>query len=231
MQVYELRLKVYLLKEIRAEEGLKEVGKLIDQCLCTDEKYSNFHKINRYKNYVFNGFHPIEEDCLYKAGHIYSVQIRTVDKQLMGFFKTKLCHIHNEEMKALTIQVRTIQKKLIEKIYTLTPLIIRTHSGKYWRDNDSVDIFEKQLFSNLVKQYNVFYKVKLDENFEFSTYLNLDNRKPIGIPYKNIKLIGDKITLTIAENESAQKLAYFSLGVGLGELGARGCGFVNYKGY
>ena len=52
---------------------------------------------------------------------------------------------------------------------------------------------------------------------------------PVKIPYKNIHLLGDKIDLEIANNEMAQKLAYFALGVGLGENNSRSCGFVNYK--
>ena len=55
------------------------------------------------------------------------------------------------------------------------------------------------------------------------------NQGPIVMEYKNVKLLGDKVRLQIADNDSAQKLAYMSLGTGLLEMNSRGAGFVNYR--
>ena len=55
------------------------------------------------------------------------------------------------------------------------------------------------------------------------------NEGPIVMEYKNVKLLGDKVRLQIADNDSAQKLAYMSLGTGLLEMNSRGAGFVNYR--
>ena len=56
-----------------------------------------------------------------------------------------------------------------------------------------------------------------------------DVKRSIPMKYKKIKLLGDKVRLSILDDEFAQELAYLSLGVGIGEMNARGAGFVNYR--
>ena len=70
---------------------------------------------------------------------------------------------------------------------------------------------------------------KIDEDFDLYTMIELKNKKPIAMEYKNIKLLGDKVQIQVADNKRAQDLWYFALGVGLGEMNARGCGFLNYR--
>ena len=47
--------------------------------------------------------------------------------------------------------------------------------------------------------------------------------------YKNVRLLGDKIRLSILDDKLSQTLAYFALGVGIGEMNSRGAGFLNYR--
>lgn len=47
--------------------------------------------------------------------------------------------------------------------------------------------------------------------------------------YKNISLLGDKISFKVSENDMAQEISNFALGVGVGEINSRGFGFVNYR--
>lgn len=56
--------------------------------------------------------------------------------------------------------------------------------------------------------------------------MELKNNKPIGSPYKGKTLLGDKISLDILEDDISQ---YMALGVGMGEMNARGFGFMVYK--
>ena len=51
----------------------------------------------------------------------------------------------------------------------------------------------------------------------------------ISVNYKNIKLLGDKLQLNIADDKLSQKIAYMALGTGLGENNSRGLGFVNFR--
>lgn len=228
MNVWELKLKVYLKKDILMEESQIEICKMIDDCLIKDELFSKFHNNNKYKNYVYSSFYPIEKSKIYLAGKIYTVTLRTVDERLAIYFKKFLENESSKVLKALTVEIKIIPKKYIERIYSITPVILKLEKG-YWRTNESLEIFEKRLKENLIKKYNNFTNLKINEDFDLFTFMKFDNIKPIATKYKEIRLMGDKITLNIAENNLAQDLAYFALGTGLLEMNARGFGFINYK--
>ena len=229
IQVFEHVLKVYLLKDIENKNALESIAKLIDKSLAKDPELYKFHETNQFKNYCFNSFYKLEADGIYREGRVYSVIIRTVDKKLSEYFLDNLADESTEEIKALTIDRRIIKRRHIEKIYSITPLILKTEKG-YWRNSLSLKDFERLVVTNLIKKYNLCFDTKLDEDFEFFTMLEFDNKKPISTAYKNINLIGDKVTIYLAENDRAQELAYFSLGSGAGENNARGYGFLNFRG-
>ena len=228
MNVWQLALKVYLKKNISMEENQMEISKIIDQCLSKNEELLNFHNSNQYKWYSFSSFYPIEKEKVYLAGKIYTITIRTVEEKIANHFQRFLDNESSEALKAITIETKIIPKKHIERIYSITPVIIKTENG-YWRTDESLEIFEKRLRENIIKKYNSFTKQKINEDFELFTFMKFDNQKPIATKYKNIQLLGDKITLNVAENDLAQKLVYFSLGTGLLEINSRGFGYVNYK--
>lgn len=89
--------------------------------------------------------------------------------------------------------------------------------------------YEKRLKNNLVKKWNCFENDKIKEDFQLYTLLEFLNDKPIGMEYKNICLLGDKLRLQVSDNVAAQNLAYMSLGTGILEMNSRGYGFVNYR--
>ena len=81
---------------------------------------------------------------------------------------------------------------------------------------------------NLLKKWRQFYGEKLPEDFELFMGIEFLNKVPIKVEYKNIHLLGDKLRLYIAGNETAQNLAQMAIGVGMGEMNSRGSGFCNY---
>lgn len=89
--------------------------------------------------------------------------------------------------------------------------------------------YEERMKVNLIKKWNAFENEKMDENFQLYIFMEFLNKVPIMMEYKGIKLWGDKFSLQIADNASAQKLAYMSLGTGILEMNSRGAGFVSYK--
>ena len=228
MKVWELTLKVYLKKNIPMEECQIEISAILDNCLSKDQELLNFHSNNQYKNYTFASFYPIENNKIYLNGKIYSVTIRTIEERLVNHFLKFLDNESTQSIKALTLEIKIVSKKYIERIYSITPVVVKFEKG-YWRTHESVEIFEKRLKENLIKKYNNFTHKKINEEFDLFTFMKFDNKKPIATKYKDIKMLGDKITLNVAENDLAQELAYFSLGTGLLEMNARGFGFVNYK--
>lgn len=228
MIVYEIMLKVYLLEDIKVPEAQEKILKLIDNTLGKNEETLEFHNKNEFKNYCFNLFYPLEKDGIYKEGNIYTITIRTIDKFLADYFNRKISFSYTPAIKALQSRMRAISAKKLKRIYSITPIVIKTEGG-YWRNIISLSEFENRLKVNLIKKYNSIYGEKIDEDFELYSSIELKNNTPVGASYKNRKMLGDKISLEICDNESAQKLSYMALGTGMGEMNARGFGFMGFR--
>ena len=151
----------------------------------------------------------------------------TRTEELAKYFKLVCVDNHIKEIKGLVAEIRVLPKKMLERVYTLTPMIIKTEKG--WKEAISFAEFEQRLKVNLIKKWNAYHQEKIDEDFDLYTVIELKNKKPIAMEYKSIKLLGDKVQIQVADNKRAQDLWYFALGVGLGEMNARGCGFLNYR--
>lgn len=228
MNVFQIKLKIFILKDIPIEDSQAIISAFIDIGLSKDSKLLELHESNKFKGYCFDAPYPLEEDKVYKKDNIYTLTIRTIDKELADFFTNKLANEFNANVKGLTSEVRILPKKHIERLYSITPAVMKNEDG-YWKNKIKLDEFEKRLKANLIKKYNSITNSRIDEDFQLYSTIEFKNRKPISVKYKNIKLLGDKISLNIAENEMAQELAYMSLGTGIFEMNARGYGFVNYR--
>ncbi len=228
MKVYELTLKIFLLKDLPIDNAYEKLSELIDKSLCKGAELLALHNENNYKYYTFSLPYKLEQNKTYKAGNVYSVKIRTIDEKILKNFETQLVNMYTSFIKALTIDVKIIPKKHISTIYSITPVVIKTDNG-YWKGNLSLDQYERRIKENIIKKYNQFLNEKVSEDFPLYNFIKFDNKKPIGIKYKNITLLGDKVTLNIADDELSQNMAYLALGSGVGEMGPRGMGFVNYK--
>ena len=228
MNVFQVKLKIFILKDMHIEDSQAIISGFIDSGLSKDSKLLELHESNKFKGYCFDAPYPLEEDKVYKKEKIYTLTVRTVSKELAEFFANKLVNEFNENIKGLTSEIRILPKKHIEKLYSITPAVMKNDDG-YWKNKLKLDEYERRLKENLIKKYNSIMEVKIDENFQFYTTIEFKNNKPIATNYKNIKLLGDKISLNIAENETAQKLAYLSLGTGIFEMNARGYGYMNYR--
>ena len=142
--------------------------------------------------------------------------------------------------------ISDVEKKLIEKLYNITPILMKTDEG-YWQYSMTFEDFEKRLKINCLKKYLYFTQKNGDlevdkellkklgedksDDIDLFTNIKFINKKPITIIYKGRKLVGDKIELQVANNERAQDIAYMLLGMGLLENCTRGCGFLGFKFY
>lgn len=229
MVVYEIKLKTYMLKDISANKIQTKITALLDKGFLRDTKWQQFHKQNFYKGYCMSHAYPLEHDKIYKKDKIYTITIRTVDSNLAQYF-TEICvNQFTEDMKGLTAEIRILPKKHIECIYTLTPIILKDSQKGYWKTHMNLEQFESQLKMNLFKKWNYFEKTKVTEDFPIYNMIEFLNQGPIVMEYKNVKLLGDKIKLWIADDEMSQNLAYMALGTGLGNMNSRGSGYVNYR--
>lgn len=228
MQVFQIRIKIFLLQDIPVNQMQTRLTALIDKGFCLDKELSRIHEENRFKGYCFDLPFPAERDKLYKKGKIYTVTIRTIDGRMSQYFYEVCVNQFTEEMKALTAEIKILPRKVIQTLFTLTPAVLKDEKG-YWRGHMSLAEYEERLKINLIKKWNYFENDHMEENFQLYTLLEFLHKKPIGTEYKNIMLLGDKIQLQIADNEAAQNLAYMSLGTGICEMNSRGFGFVNYR--
>lgn len=228
MKVFEITLQVYLLTDITFAETNTKIAELIDSSLSSDTKLMELHNTNTFKNYCFNFFYPLERSGIYKGGSIYSVQLRTVDEYLARFFQEKVQHSYTSSIKVLTAKSKILPKRPLEKIYSVTPLIIKTADG-YWRGKVGLEFFERSLKENLIKKYNKLTNSKINEDFLLYTGIEFNNEKPVSFHYKGRKLLGDKVTMHLAQDSIVQELAFMSLGVGVLEMNARGAGFMGYR--
>ena len=228
LKVCEIRVRVYLLKDIPFKELQNVLANFIDSALCQNEKLISFHEENRYKFYSIGTLWPVERGMTYKKDQIYALTVRTTDAELARCFSDVLRNHYTKIIKGLTVENRIIPRKRIGELFALSPVIIKSDEG-YWRSHMSLDEYEKRLFANTVKKYNSFTGEQIEEDFPLYTNITFLNKHPIVCGYKNISLLGDKLRLQIADDEKSQELAYFILGTGLGEANSRGAGFCNFR--
>ena len=228
IKVYQVDCKAYILKTIKLENVLYEISSFVDASLAMDEKMLEFHRSYGYKNYVISGFKELEKQKRYNEGKIYTFSVRCIQKELCEFFSKRLADTQSAVMKGIVTEVKTIPKLFIEKLYTITPCLIKLDEG-YWRGILSFEEYERRLFDNSIKKYKQLTGKEIDENFRIYNRIEILNNKPIANYFKGIQLLGDKFELHISENEVAQEISYMLLGVGVLENNSRGYGYLNYK--
>lgn len=228
VNVYQIDCKIYLMKNIHLNYILEEISHFIDLCLGKDEKMLEFHKRRGFKNYVHSGFKELEKSKFYKEGKIYSFSIRCIDEGLKDYFSKILSDVSSDTIKGLATTTKLIPKMYIEKLYTITPALIKLAEG-YWKNNINFATYEKRLIENSIKKTKIILSENFQEDFVFYNSIVMLNRKPISNSFKNISLLGDKFEISIADNERAQQIAYILLGTGILENNSRGYGYLNYK--
>lgn len=226
--VYELKTKIYLLEDIPYQKIQSVLSSYMDRCLGQSKEFLEFHKEKKYKNYVFSNPFPLEKDGIYKEGKVYTITIRTVAKELADYLNKELPVIYTNWVKGLTCEKRILPRKILEKVYTITPVVLKNNEG-YWRKCVSIEEFEKRLKENLIKKFEIYTGEKVDRDLLFYRQLEFLNRKPIAMEYKDVRLLGDKVSLIIEDNQQAQDIFYFAIGAGMLENNSRGYGFCNYR--
>lgn len=226
MQYYNIKVAVLLKNDTQAFENYEKISKLISASMLKDQTLKQLHEENRYKNYVFCNLYPIEKNGIYKAGNIYTFQIRTIDFKLGLKIKQVLNNFQNEEFKVIVSDLETSTQRKINTLATLTPAIITSDKGDYLINND-MQLVKERIIANTQKKYNQLYNEKIDMDFIKS--IKQTNNKPIKIPYKNINILGYKFEIEVKDDPISQNLAYLILSVGLLEKNAEGFGFCKAK--
>lgn len=231
MKVYEITVRIYITKNIKVSDMQGVITHFIDSYLNKGEGFAGFHQEKRPKYYTMDLPYPIEKGIQeYKGDSIYQFRIRTISEELLSYLLSGIAEHSTEEIKGLVRTVKVIPRRHISGVYTLTPVILVDTEGRgYWRDVMSFSEYEEMLKKSIIHQYEVCTGEKIDQECPLYDQIALKNKTAIGIPYKGITLLGDKLSIQVADNETAQRVAYFLLGSGLGSKGSRGFGFLGYK--
>ena len=147
--VHELKIRVQLKEDIPVDRVMEVEAGFIDSMLAKDESWLRFHEEKKSKLYSFSGLWPIEKNGVYKKGKCYVITIRSVDEGFISYIG--MCNHTDPKMETLEVSYKQISKKLIEKIYTLTPVVLKAEDG-YWRKQKNLDDFERLLFENAIKK-------------------------------------------------------------------------------
>ena len=183
MLVYEYKCKILFKKNLNYEDFSEKMASFIDSVISKDDIFLKLHQSTGYKNYVFDMAYKPEKDKVYKIEKIYTVRIRTINKELVHYLYKNMRSSDSEYIHCIGGEFRVIPKKIFEKVYTLTPALIKSKEG-YWEDNISRDEYEERIKVNLIKKYNDFTGEKLDENFKLYESLEFKNEKPVKFNYK-----------------------------------------------
>lgn len=232
MVVYEMALKIFFIHDVTVPLIYGELARYIDSYLAQNEYFFAFHnRRHSIKGYCFDLPVKIEKGMKsYRGGRIYQFRIRTVDKELLSYLMAGVADHKTDAIKGLTRTVAQIPRKPIASVYTLTPMVLKSPTGMgYWRDCMSFAQFEQELTSSLIHQYEVYTGEKVREGISLYDQIELKSKCAVGVRYKGITLLGDKLSLQVADNEDAQRVMYFALANGIATMGTRGLGFLGYR--
>lgn len=246
IKIFELRCITWLKQDVTFEDSFDVISKFINFSICQKDEYKQKHNQNIFNSYCFGAFFPIEKDKIYKKGEDYSFSLRTVDEKFAIELGNLLrANINNPFLQVLQVERREKKEFFINELYSATPVITSLKKQSlqsqqlFWSLDKSGDIIElqNQLQDNLLKKYEEFFGEKLTPTQNFIQLLEIKNQKPQSIFFtttkngiqKKVRLMGNKFRIVPNEDEVSQKLAFLSLGVGIGEKISYGAGFMVWK--
>ncbi|MBP9615729.1 MAG: CRISPR-associated protein Cas6 [Aliarcobacter sp.] len=239
MKIFELKCKAYLKTNIELKSSFDVLSKYLNYSIYQNEIYKN--KDTSIKNYCFGNFYPTESDKIYKKNNVYEFVIRSIDEEFIDELeKAIILNMNNSFLIVLSAVKKEIDQFFIRELYSATPVIVsqkKDDTGRqlYWSldYNGDMEILQNQLQKNLEKKLKLFYPDDMDVSNNFIDEIEIKNIKPQSIYFKTIRnqkeklvrLIGNKFKIVPKKDDLSQKLAFLSLGVGLGEKSSFGGGF------
>ena len=94
MRVYDIKIKLYVLRDIPLRQIQSSVTSFLDKGFARDTELLQMHKSNSYKNYCYDNPHKIDADKIYHKGKIYTLTVRTIDpKEACKIFFRSMCKL------------------------------------------------------------------------------------------------------------------------------------------
>ena len=223
----ELKIAIYLKRDIRVEECGYMLSKLLSDVMARDEGLLELHKRTGFKYYSFDNLYPLAKNEIYTKDAIYTFRLRSINENFINKIRCFLFDYENSDAKIIMASEKKFYKKQIDEIISLTPIIVTLKKREDGFNPDKLKDIQDDIIKNLVHKYNSYY----GENIEFEEAAHMflmgqRSAKLISVKYKDIKLLGVKYKFKVAPDDISQKLAFFAEAVGLGEKSSScGAGF------
>jgi len=226
VEIYEIKLKIKLNKEILFRNYPEFVANNINKILFNSLLFRSLHINNSFKPYVVGSLNPLEKDKVYKKDKNYILTIRTIDESFCNEFLKASKRAYNLDFEIENIEIKELKVGFIDTLYTITPAIITISKNRYWTQEDDLQLLFKAIKKNLEKKYYEFYRQELTTKENIIPYIELKNEKPIVFNYKKGKLFSNRFKIAFESDKNSQKLAKLALGVGILEKNTLGFGMV-----
>lgn len=225
MEYCEVKVFIKMKENVKCDYMYSVINRYVNYTLLNDKKMKDIHKVNCFKFYTFCLPYPIEKDGVYYKDRIYTFNIRSINNEIVlriGRALEKECANFKVEGKDFV----SYKAENIDKLITLTPVVVTMSQGKYWAKEDGVDELVKKLNSNAERKLKTYFDISENEsNANFISDIKQKNNRLIMIPYKEGCLFGNKFEITVNKDEWSQRRAGIAAAVGLGEKGQIGCGY------
>lgn len=227
MDYSELKIVLLLKKEIVLKDCGYILSRVITEAMSKNDELLKYHNDSGFKYYCFDSLYPLAKSGVYEKGNLYSFRLRCVRKDFISKVKKELFKFQNDNVKIITVEEKKYNKRRIEEIISLTPIVITLDSENKEIDVNKLGNIQDDIIKNLVKKYNSFYNDAI--SYEAAANIFLSSKvasKPIAISYKGISLLGIKYRFKVSPDNLSQKLAFFAEATGLGEKSSScGAGF------
>lgn len=232
MKLKELTILVKLKKEIKYQDVPEALSKVINSCFLGNEKFEEFHKSNKYKNYCYSGLFPVDKVGIFFAHELYSFKFRTLDFEIAEVVTNGLINKVNDFFVVLNID-HTIKTQLgsIDSLYTVTPTVAVIDGRKNWipeskniNSDENKAFIKGRIIKNTTNKFKNFMGLNIDE-YDFIEDVHILNNIPIVFNYKCGKILSNKLKVYIKQDNFSQELAFMLLATGILEKNSLSFGF------
>ncbi|TYQ16310.1 UNVERIFIED_CONTAM: CRISPR-associated endoribonuclease Cas6 [Acetivibrio alkalicellulosi] len=226
MKYYELTATAHLNEDIAFDYAGAEIGHLLSRTMLKLPELRRLHKENTFKHYCFGSFFPIEKEKVYKKGNVYTFKVRTLNEDFSECVRKNIKSIKDSKINILAVEASQRNRRYLSNIYSVTPVVVTLDENKRWTKEEGFLYLTAQLKSNLEKKFRTFYGEEIESSDDAINRIELMNKKPMIVNYKNTRILGNKFKIWFNENEDSQKLAFVAMSCGLGEKNTSvGAGF------
>lgn len=225
----ELVLYVQMKEDVKASGISLLIASFIQNRMLQDDSLSELHKETGIKQYTYSHPQPIEQDKMYHNNRIYYINIRSINVKILMRFK-KVLYGECDTFKVLSSEMKNYNVGFINKLITLTPIVI-TLEGRYYVKEDGLELLIQKIASNANRKYEIVTGKKVDKDHVFIESIKLLNKRAILIPYnkKKTTLLGHKVEIQVKGDELSQDIAKIALAIGISEKNSLSCGYAMYK--